>query len=227
MKTQKGQSVILVLIGLLVLAAVVGGVYFFGKSQTPKPLTQNTEVVSQTPQPTTGVSSPVQTGTDETASWKTYTNNLLKVTFKYPEKWNLNVTGEESFISVSESKNELVNQIIVTDIFKTFFIESVLNEYKSKSKTAEFLIKEYQAYNLYSTSGWADARPREIRKDQILIDGIGATKYLIKFDEPKDIKFKQITWIFVPFEDKILNIRLEGVDENILNQILSTFKFTQ
>lgn len=65
---QKGFAPILILVGILVALALAGGVYFFGKSQVAK--LQNPVVVSQTPQATPTPSST----SDETASWKTYTN---------------------------------------------------------------------------------------------------------------------------------------------------------
>ena len=49
---QKGFAPILVLVGILVIVAVAGGAYYFGKSQAPESQTQNQIVVSKTPQPT-------------------------------------------------------------------------------------------------------------------------------------------------------------------------------
>ena len=73
----KGFSGIFVLIGVLVIAAIAGGAYFFGtqKSQTSTP--PITSEVSK-PTPTTDVS-------DETANWKTYTKE--KLVFKIPSDW--------------------------------------------------------------------------------------------------------------------------------------------
>ncbi|MBI2330215.1 hypothetical protein HYU94_02410 [Candidatus Daviesbacteria bacterium] len=63
---QKGFTLILVIIGILVLAAVAGGAYYFGKSQISQPTI-------------TPASSP-----DETANWKTYTNTEYGYLVRYP-----------------------------------------------------------------------------------------------------------------------------------------------
>ena len=86
---QRGFAPILVLVGILILAIIAGGVYYFGRSQIVKPQPQNPVVVYQTPQPTLAPSSfpdvnPVPNGTGETANWKTYTNTKYGYQVKYP-----------------------------------------------------------------------------------------------------------------------------------------------
>ena len=71
---QKGLGAIYILVGVLILGLVAGGAYYFGKSSTPK--SSPTPIVSQTPSPS---STP-----DETANWKTYTNNNLGYSLKLP-----------------------------------------------------------------------------------------------------------------------------------------------
>lgn len=80
---QKGQAGILILVGILIIAALAGGAYYFEKSST-KPSAPATTSVA--PQPT--------------ASWKTYTSNEYDITFKYPLDWKLstqNGTDNASF----------------------------------------------------------------------------------------------------------------------------------
>lgn len=74
---QKGQILIWIIVGSL-LIALAGGAYYLGRSTSPKP--QATPVVSQTPQPTPSPSS----SPDETANWKTYTNSKYGYSVKYP-----------------------------------------------------------------------------------------------------------------------------------------------
>lgn len=86
---QKGFAPILLLITILILVTLAAGAYYFGKSQTSKPQTQNQVVVSQTLQPTSAPSSspdtsPVPNGTGEIANWKTYTNIDAKFSIQHP-----------------------------------------------------------------------------------------------------------------------------------------------
>lgn len=86
---QKGYSLIFLLIGMVVLAGVAGGAYYLGKQTTPKS-SPAPVVSSQIPSPsTTTDASPVPTGTEETANWKTYTNSKRGYEFKYPDSYKL------------------------------------------------------------------------------------------------------------------------------------------
>jgi len=94
---QKGQTLIFLLIGVLVL---VGGAFYLGRQTlrqdssgqaTPKP-SPATDVTSQNPQPTpipspTPVVNPTLTDAGETANWKTYTNSEAGYSLKYPNTW--------------------------------------------------------------------------------------------------------------------------------------------
>lgn len=95
---QKGFAPILILVEILVIMAVAGGVYYFAKFQSVKP--QNS-LVSQTSQPTINPQ-PTQTS-NETVSWKTYTNTKYGFTFRYPPFWDLETLGGYSPINSSDS----------------------------------------------------------------------------------------------------------------------------
>ncbi len=84
---QKGFAPILILVGILVIIGVAGGAYYFGKSQVSKSQLPNPVVASQTPQPTTAPQP--SSASDETANWKTYTNDYWKFQFQYPPTWAL------------------------------------------------------------------------------------------------------------------------------------------
>lgn len=70
---QKGFAPIIVIIGILVIAALTGGAYYLGTQKPPAP----TPVINQRSKAT-------PTTVDETADWKTYTNTLIGFALKYP-----------------------------------------------------------------------------------------------------------------------------------------------
>lgn len=87
---QKGQALIFLLIGIIVLAAI-GGAFYLGRSITPKPSPTPTATSqvnpsltpSASPTPIGAGDNPVPNGTGETTNWKTYTK--LGYEIKYPQ----------------------------------------------------------------------------------------------------------------------------------------------
>lgn len=73
---------ILILAGVLVIAVILGGVYYLGTQKTATPQTTST---SPTSQPTTIP--------DETANWKTYTSKEFGYLFKFPRKGDVIQVG--------------------------------------------------------------------------------------------------------------------------------------
>ena len=88
---QKGFSVILVLISVLVLVGIVGGAYFL----LPKTQTKTTQQIVPpiTPQPT-----PTP---NQTANWKTYTNTKYGYSIKYPNTWYVIFPGNDGAESIN------------------------------------------------------------------------------------------------------------------------------
>lgn len=138
---QKGFAPVLVLVGILVLAAVTAGAYYFlkensptvyfGKSQVSKPQPPIPVVTSPTPQATPTPSSTP----DETANWKIYNSGDGNFSFKYPEdwiyetrKWDRRIGGKEYNNAVylefgrplSEEQRKLQGYINFDDTPKTF-----------------------------------------------------------------------------------------------------------
>lgn len=73
-----GQGLIFLIVGILIVAAIAGGAFYFGRSSIlPSP----TPVVTQIPPPS-------QAPADEkTANWKTF--NTDGYNFKHPSNWNV------------------------------------------------------------------------------------------------------------------------------------------
>lgn len=86
---QKGQTLIFILVGILILAAVVGGAYYLRRSTSPK--ISPSPVVSTNPQ-----SSPSQV--DEASNWKTYTTTKFR--FKYPVNFSVEEREKDFFVIV-------------------------------------------------------------------------------------------------------------------------------
>ena len=213
---QKGQGLILVIVGLVIVAAIAGGSYYFGKSQVSKP--QNPVVTSQTPQPTIiPVASPSATP-DETTNWKTYTSTGYA--FKYPSNGDV-VTDQTSVVYISGNT-------------QPYFTFTVRNEDNSNHLTTKQVVdKLITDLRNNKNAPWAKSQAdqtlqtlKEYTNGQIV--GIK----LQSFDEGYPQRFGEVVEVTT---DKIYTFHIGngsggGVsdnDERLLDKILSTFKFTQ
>ncbi len=77
---QKGQTLIFVLAGILILIIVVTGAYYLGKSSTSK----SSPTSAVTSQPTTVPTASLSATPDETANWKAYISSEYGYSIKYP-----------------------------------------------------------------------------------------------------------------------------------------------
>lgn len=73
---QKGFAQVLILVGIVLIIGIAGGAYYFGKFSS-KPAQQ--PVAQQVATPTS------QSAQDETANWKTYSDDQ-DIYFKYPQE---------------------------------------------------------------------------------------------------------------------------------------------
>ncbi len=119
MQKQKGFAPIIILVGVLVIAVVVGGVYFLGKQATPKtsqslqPTTQPTIQPTTVPPILTPNVNSAPTGAEEAADWKTYTNTKYGFSFQYPSDsdWVFIEHGGPD-VWVSAKCNQCLNQTV-------------------------------------------------------------------------------------------------------------------
>ncbi len=92
---QKGFTPILILVGILVIVAVAGGAYFFGKSQVSKSQLPNPVVTSQTPQPI--ITSQSSSTVVPSNNLKTFNDSTYKYSFKYPDTWLVNQSDQGDY----------------------------------------------------------------------------------------------------------------------------------
>lgn len=89
---QRGLSPIIVIMMVVAVVTLIGGAYYLDLGAQKNNI-EPTPVVDITPS-----STPPTTSTDETANWKTYSNQNIAFTFKYPP--NVELT-EENVIRLS------------------------------------------------------------------------------------------------------------------------------
>lgn len=195
---QKGQTLIFLLIGILVIAAA-GGAYYLGRSTSPKP-SATPNITSQTPQPT-----PTPSPSDETANpdsiganWKTYTNTTY--TFKYPSDWIV-------------SSTDYLNTTTLTNKARSVAINISEGQYPYGQGTN---VKN-ETRNLSVTLNGKDYETVEtVTNDkEVFVDfTVGASKYHILFGTG-----------YPAGEDRLASLSdYYSLKGNIL-KILSTFKF--
>lgn len=85
--SQKGFSPLFIILGIILVIGIVGGAYYLGKAQNPKPQPQNPVITSQTPKPT-----------DQIVNWKKFNSQYFS--FSYPNQWQVSVdqNGHPGFL---------------------------------------------------------------------------------------------------------------------------------
>lgn len=214
---QKGNVLIFLLIGIVVLGAI-GGAFYFGRSTSPKP-SPIQMAASQAPQPT--IASQPSSVPDETANWKTYTGK--NYTFRYPSNWSDDISDQQYFetgvlihtidVKFSDFSNfqsgGLIYKWLLGEILPKSDFASI-DEVFSKNLTAP---KDMQFVS--ETTLIVDRQPA---KEKIYKGTNGAAVYLV-LQYPEN---KGYTWL-------VMNSALKDLQGNLndLSQILYTFKFTQ
>lgn len=80
---QKGLSQLFIILGTILVIGIVGGVYYFGKSQVFKPQSQNPTVTPPTSSSTI----------NEITNWKTFTSQTEGFVLHYPPDWTIEDTS--------------------------------------------------------------------------------------------------------------------------------------
>jgi len=204
MENPKTNYLTLTLISLC-FVLFISGAFYLGKQSTVTP--EISVVPTKAPigflPKTTAIPTVIS---DPTTNWKTYTNTSLKVQFNYPSIWTIRgFAGDQENFNNSEST------------YTRFVIESPDN-----------LMSITASGNIFEGAQDMCMSEQKPSTNQ-LIDGIVFTKSVFVSVCPEsDIKFislsssaKKMSFVFN------YTIKNQTESEKILNQILSTFKFTE
>lgn len=226
---QKGLTSIIVLVGLLIVAALVsGGFYILKQTPTPKACTEEAKICPDgTSVGRTGPncdfapcpkSSP--TPTDETATWKTY-NPSSNWTIKYPSNWftfSLDpnpVTGAREYQFSNKSFLPNNDKDMIGIIVRHWMQDTVLFNLLKKLQPGEEIKKDERIYTKIT---------------DLTIGGMSAIKYTENRSAmPAILLLNKNEY----FGDQVFNFILTTgsvetfrKNENIFDQIISTFKIT-
>lgn len=197
MSNQKGLTGILVLV-VVVITAVAGGAYYLG-------MQKGSTAPSPTPDET------VYTKSDRSANWKTYSNS--RYSFKYPADWFLSDYGDSgqhfylSKDSADMSGPDAIFGITITDkenLVPITFKDPVGTTIGRITKTQNFTLDGKTAFRYK-----LEISSYDITMGTDELPGIG---------------------VYVDFGNKVLVISMSEISGDgslILDQILSTFRFTQ
>lgn len=217
---------------LLVAGVLIDGAYYIGTLKN-KPQTQNPVIISQTPQPTAisqtiPISSP--TSTNETTSWKTYTNTKYGFSLKYPSE--LSISSDESqlkdgtFVQFSQASWGIPRMTIsiVSDSERVQGNLADLNTILSTKKLGDYTYslistQDINGQFLYSFSEDWNSNPGKLPK---LPPAGGPLSQLVAMGVIKGSAYN-INYLYEDPSKK----EVESKDQKIFTQILSTFKFTK
>ncbi len=190
---QRGFAPIIILFVILVIAIIVGGAYYLGKSSQVFPqLPQATPIVNQTSP------SPV---VNQTANWQTYTDKNLNFTFKYPPGLIAQpYTNADGILSLTLSSNEEAYGLNAAPKSKLFpNIQSQIR-IPGQQTVGEFK-SNYVTWEILSSTNYCDA-------------GNCSKTYLSYY-------------LKVNGTEVLISQQKPVTKTKNLEQILSTFKFTQ
>jgi len=226
--SQSSKWLTIILLYVLLLTMFGLGGYWVGARQQqssstdlitikPKPnwLYTVTPVQQLSPTPTNA------TGQACTATyWITHTDSRLSV--RYPSCWRFRLFRYQldGWYSISDDANYPQNEFRVS-------IEKAPSAEEVENATAEEVIEYVKNYEKSSTAYLGDYKPKEISKRQTTINGYAGIKYVFRLDNPQHLSYNHVTWVFVMHEKQLIKIYLQGRDQQLLDQILSTIKLLE
>ena len=217
---KNSEGFIQIIVVILLLVVVAGGAYYFGKNQNklsvnliPTPQSTNQPVNQLTPVPTVSTrpsASPFVKTTDPALSWKTYTNTKYGFSFQYPT--NTKVMGDINGLTYTMIDNgKAVTVMIGNNSQKNSIQDYFLNQIQPQEPQS---ISKYVSFkdlkNGTSNLVWAAQDPNFFK-----LQTTGLNNYLIATPTNYIVNFN--------VQD---SASLEP-SSSLINQILSTFKFTK
>ncbi|OGH16851.1 MAG: hypothetical protein A3H50_01190 [Candidatus Levybacteria bacterium RIFCSPLOWO2_02_FULL_37_10] len=181
------SKILLPIVIIMVLLAATGGTYLAlnAKNKPQSVAPKAIPTTAPTPLPTEA-SAKAGTPIDETANWKTYTNNN-GFSIKYPASWIIMDTVVEN-LSCALLGKEIVKSMTIC--FSTEKFSNVWPEYINNPNKIKITINGYDAYEntispgaffvLNSNEQWANISPAGL-SDKKLFDQILST---FRFDSP-------------------------------------------
>lgn len=227
---QKGSAPVLVLVGILVLAIVAGGAYYYSRCRNgifmdgkcynwvPPPSAWSSPLPSSSPD-----TSPVPNGTGETANWKTFTDAKNRFVFKYPPGAKIENTasdliyltnadsGKPPYYLLSLEIKKQLKQSITADGFIYLELDELISkkEFPGAADLANKRLATLKSYQNGQINGSL------IRGGT---DGDSVTDFIEVIVVQKENIFK-----FVMHDG---NGAVDDFQKKLMDQILSTFKFT-
>lgn len=232
---QKGFAPVIIILAVLLIGGIAGGAYYLGKlpvrfsNNSPRACTQEAKICpdgsavgrsgpncefAQCPQVT-----PTKPA-DETASWKTYTNEKFSYSIKYPQ-----------LLSIRMRNNYLPEDLQAVDFFTEGNIP--IDDAYAPGQALMSLSKSTMDYTKAKEDLKSDYKLSSIQETTLVLDKISLNKIcgVIGVDKKAtgwDSKGKYICGVFIPKQDKsIVAFYIQNKDLSIkmFDQIISTFKF--
>mgnify|MGYP001592004221 CR=1 FL=1 len=185
MKNSKGFATIPLIIIIVVIAGAVGYFVLMNKStpitQQPMPTPATTQIKTSTPKPTPK---------DETANWKTYSNDRYRYTLKYPNNWYTDTTYSENDFTQRGPLED--NDLIGGDT--TWSNYQNLGQYDLGTIPSDFAAVYLLIYKIDSKTtldGFIDLKHFAYsKKENININGTSGIRLTAKDPENSDIIYK-------------------------------------
>lgn len=197
---QKGQTVVLILVGVLITSFMIGGAYYLGKSSASPKSLPNTMVKAEiSPSPTS----------DVTTNWTTYTNRELGYALKYPN--NFKITAE-----IKDIPPSVINNLYLDDN-----PNAISGASKIRVLVGKDIQSEIKSLNYLDNGG--NFRGSFEKLSEIKINNLDIVKGWI-IDESHGILSREYAALIPLSKDYSLTIRGKVGYEEIIDKIVSTFK---
>lgn len=205
---QKGQALLVI---LLIAAAAFGYLIYSGKINFSQKQVAQTSKSDASPVPT-GTGETVYTEATRTANWKTYTNNKYNFSFKYPSDWVIKP------LPTSASPWEALLLHSGDATYETTGLGSLSN---GMEITVNVLKKDSAVLPASSIADNSFVPDNLFGK----VQGFRRSEY---YQVGVHVAFGESTYLFNCFAARSTDSDNTGAPcMHLLNQILSTFKFTQ